>query len=85
LHFGSFARPLSKATWDIVHLLATALRQAGPDRARLRAALAQVGGEIPPHEGATGRIGFTANGDLMQETVDLAVVRGGRLVRVATR
>jgi branched-chain amino acid transport system substrate-binding protein len=73
------------ATWDIVHLLATALRQAGPDRARLRAALAQVGSEIPPHEGATGRIGFTPEGDLLQGSVDLAVVRGGRLVRVAPR
>ncbi len=73
------------ATWDIVHLLATVLRQAGPDRARLRAALAQVGSSLPPHEGATGRIAFTPEGDLLQETVDLAVVRGGRLVRVAPR
>ncbi len=73
------------ATWDIIHLLAGALRVSGPDRARLRATLADLGNGTPAHEGATGSIGFTPQGNLLSEAVDLAVVRNGRVVRAEPR
>lgn len=70
------------ATYDVVHMIASALRGSGADRSRLLAALTQIGSGTPAHEGATGSIGFTADGDLASEVVDLAVVRSGRLVRL---
>ncbi len=73
------------ATYDIVSLLASAIREAGTDRQRLRAALAAIGRTAAPLEGVTGRIQFTEQGDLAGRTVGIAVVRAGRLERVATR
>lgn len=66
--------------YDIVHLLARALRATTPDRARLRDYLAGVGTDTEPFEGVTGRIAFDAHGDVPNKDVVIGVVRGGRLV-----
>lgn len=73
------------ASYDIVHLLATAIREVGADRQRLRAALAEVGNSSAAHDGVTGRIQFSDQGDLAGRSVGIAVVRNGRLERVETR
>lgn len=49
--------------YDAVHLIARAVRAAGPDRERIREYLAGVGTEHPAHRGASGDIGFDGNGD----------------------
>lgn len=67
------------AAYDIVHLLARAIRAVGTDRRRLRDYLTTVGGSTPPFEGVTGRIAFDANGDVPDKTVVIGVVRDGRL------
>jgi branched-chain amino acid transport system substrate-binding protein len=68
------------ATYDIVHLLARALAETGPQRGRLRAYLAGVGTEYPSFEGVTGRIVFDEHGDVPNKAVVVGVVRDGRLV-----
>jgi len=73
------------ASYDIVHLLAVAIREVGTDRQRLRAAIAAVGQTTASYEGVTGTIGFTDQGDLAGRSVGIAVVRGGRLERVVIR
>lgn len=73
------------ASYDIVHLLAATIREVGTDRQRLRAALAAVGKTSAAHEGVTGTIQFTDQGDLAGRSVGIAVIRSGRLERVDTR
>ncbi|HEX9704837.1 MAG TPA: ABC transporter substrate-binding protein [Gemmatimonadales bacterium] len=66
--------------YDIVGLLALALRDAGPDRRAVRDYLAGVGTEHPPFEGVTGSIAFDERGDVAARTAVIGVVRSGRLV-----
>lgn len=73
------------ASYDIVHLMAAAIREAGTDRQRVRAALAAVGRTSPGLDGVTGQIRFSDQGDLASRSVGIAVVRNGRLERVGTR
>ena len=73
------------ATYDIVYLLAAAIREVGTDRQRVRAALSAVGRSTPALDGVTGPIQFSDQGDLAGRSVGIAVVRGGRLERVGTR
>jgi branched-chain amino acid transport system substrate-binding protein len=68
--------------YDIVYLLARAIREVGPDRTRIRDYLAGVGSRTPPFEGVTGRIVFDDRGDVPDKEVVIGVVRGGRLVTV---
>lgn len=49
--------------YDAVHLIANAVRAAGPDRERIREYLAGVGTVRPAHRGASGDIWFDVNGD----------------------
>lgn len=66
--------------YDIVRLLARALRAVGPDRARLRDYLAGVGTKTPAFEGVTGRIAFDEHGDVPDKDVVIGVVHNGALV-----
>jgi len=71
--------------YDIVHLLARAIRAVGPDRAKLRDYLAGVGSATAAYDGVTGRIAFDAQGDVPGKKVVIGVARGGRLVSAEDR
>jgi branched-chain amino acid transport system substrate-binding protein len=66
--------------YDIIHLLAEALKEVGPNRERLRDYVAGIGISRPPFSGVTGAISFDANGDVPTKPVVVGVVRGNRLV-----
>jgi len=67
-------------TYDIVHLLATVLRDAGPQRRAVRDRVARVGRDLAPFEGVTGRIAFDDRGDVPTKSVVIGTVREGRVV-----
>lgn len=69
--------------YDILHLLARAIADAGPDRRGIRDYLARVGRGKPTFEGVTGTIAFDGKGDVPGKTVAIGVVQGGRLVTQA--
>jgi len=73
------------ATYDAVRLLAKVIKEAGPDRRRIRDVLAAVGQTAPPYEGVVGTIAFDRNGDVPQLAVQIGVVRNGRLVSAEAR
>ena len=65
--------------FDILFLLARAIRDVGTDRAAIRDYIAQVGRGRPAFEGVTGTIAFDSLGDVPAKPVVIGVVRGGRL------
>ena len=67
-------------TYDILHLLAQAMKTVGPDRGRIRDYLARVGRDIEPFEGVTGPIAFDENGDVPEKDVVIGVISDGRLI-----
>jgi branched-chain amino acid transport system substrate-binding protein len=69
-------------TYDIVYLLAAAIRRAGTDREALRDYVATIGAEggAPPHPGVSGAIAFDSAGDVKNKPVTVGVVRAGQLV-----
>lgn len=75
-------------TYDIVYMLARALREVGTDRRDLRDYVARIGTgsdrATAPYEGVSGRIAFNEDGDVVQKPIAIGVVRSGRLV-TATR
>ena len=73
------------ATYDAVRLLGQVIARAGPDRRRVRDALAEVGRTAPPYEGVVGTIAFDRNGDVPQLAVQIGVVHDGRLVSAEAR
>ncbi|MGH7607580.1 MAG: ABC transporter substrate-binding protein, partial [Gemmatimonadales bacterium] len=72
------------ASYDIVHLLARLLEDAGVDRVALRDRLARVGRDLPAYEGVTGTIAFDGRGDVPAKPVVIGVVQGGRIVTVVS-
>jgi branched-chain amino acid transport system substrate-binding protein len=66
------------ATYDAIHLLARVIQEAGPGRAAIRAALAEVGRASAPHEGVAGRIAFDSLGDVTGRPVFITVIREGQ-------
>jgi branched-chain amino acid transport system substrate-binding protein len=62
-------------TYDATRLLVEAIRQAGPDRARVRAALAH----LSPWPGIAGVIHFDGTGQNTRADLRLATLRNGRL------
>ncbi|HEX6909859.1 MAG TPA: ABC transporter substrate-binding protein [Longimicrobium sp.] len=68
--------------YDIVHLLARAIEEAGTDRQALRDYVARIGLEdgVPAHPGVSGVIAFDTAGDVRNKPVTVGVVRGGQLV-----
>lgn len=69
--------------YDAVHLIAEAIRDAGPGREAIRDALARLGHGRPAYEGITGHVTFDDQGDVPEKAVYVGVVRGGRLVLAA--
>src|SRR3989454_1222596 len=67
-------------TYDIVHLLASVLMDAGPNRGAIRDRLARVGSDRPAFDGVTGRIAFDAHGDVPAKSVVIGTVRDGQLI-----
>jgi branched-chain amino acid transport system substrate-binding protein len=67
-------------SYDIVHLLARAIAEAGADRAKIRDYLAGVGTATPAFDGVTGPIAFDENGDVPAKDVVIGIVRNGALV-----
>src|SRR5208282_1001935 len=65
---GTIAAPAAAQAYDAVRVLATALRRSGPNRARLRDALAK----LSPYAGASGVISFDPAGN---DLSDVTVVR----------
>ena len=66
--------------YDVIMLLAQAIKQVGASRGAIRGYLASVGRVRPAYEGVTGRIAFDSAGDVPDKPVLIAVVRGGRLM-----
>jgi branched-chain amino acid transport system substrate-binding protein len=73
------------AAYDIVHLLAQVMADAGIRRDAVRDRLARIGGDLPAYEGVTGTIAFDGRGDVPAKPVVIGVVRGGRLITEAAR
>jgi branched-chain amino acid transport system substrate-binding protein len=71
--------------YDIVHLLARVLEDAGTDRRAIRDRLARTGMDLPAYEGVTGLIAFDARGDVPTKPVVIGVVRNGRLITEAAQ
>jgi len=67
-------------TYDIVYLLASVLRDTGPNRRAVRDRLARVGSDLRAFEGVTGRIAFDAHGDVPAKSVVIGTVREGQLI-----
>src|SRR6266550_2503816 len=68
------------AAYDIVHLLASVLRESGVDRRAVRDRLARIGSDLPAFEGVTGTIAFDSHGDVPSKQVVIGVVREGQLI-----
>lgn len=68
--------------YDIVYLLADAMREQGVSRAAIREYLEKVGrpNGVSPFQGVSGDISFDENGDVVKKPVVIGVVRGGELV-----
>ena len=62
----------SALTYDAVMVLAEAIRKAGPDRAKIRDALAATSG----YEGVTGKFRFDENRNPVKDFVKVQVVGG---------
>lgn len=87
---GSYTRVYGKrmptesaaGAYDIVKLLADAIKAAGTDRTDIRDFLSGVGTRIRPFEGVTGRIAFDSEGDAFGKNVVIGVVRDGKLMTI---
>ena len=67
--------------YDLVYLLAAAIKDGGASRQQIRDYLAGVGTRRPAFIGrATGKIAFDANGDALGREVTVGVVRQRKLV-----
>jgi branched-chain amino acid transport system substrate-binding protein len=67
--------------YDLMYLLADAIKNAGASREAIRDYLAQVGRSRPAFNGtATGKIAFDENGDVVGRDVMIGVVRDRKLV-----
>jgi branched-chain amino acid transport system substrate-binding protein len=66
--------------YDIVYLLAQAIKEGGASRADIRDYLANITREHPFAGKATGPIAFDRNGDAVGREVTVGVVRAGKLV-----
>ena len=72
--------PADAMSHDALMILAAAVRDAGPDRAAIRAYLEALGRTRPPYRGITGEITFLPN---RPPRLVMARLDAGRLVRVA--
>ena len=64
-------------TYDAIYLLRDIIARVGPDRTRIRNALATLGTTDAPFEGVLGTIALDSNGDVINPTVHVSIVHGG--------
>jgi branched-chain amino acid transport system substrate-binding protein len=79
-HDGALPDHRGAMAYDVVHLLARAIEEAGTDRRALRDYVARIGNGVDPFEGVSGTIAFDENGDVKDKPPALGIVRGGQLV-----
>lgn len=86
-HGGRLPDHRGAMAYDVMYLLADALREVGPDRRRIRDHVAAVGagGAATGHPGVSGVIRFDENGDVVEKPVSVGVVRSGELVTAAAQ
>ncbi|HWA40507.1 MAG TPA: branched-chain amino acid ABC transporter substrate-binding protein, partial [Gemmatimonadales bacterium] len=72
--------PRGAGAYDIIHILARAIAEVGPDRVEIVRYLDGVGSASPAYDGVTGRIVFDSAGDARDKSVAIGVVRGRALV-----
>ncbi len=84
-HGGQRPDQTAAGSYDIVHLLANAFENRGPNRASVRRYLSGVGTVTEPFEGATGSIAFDADGNVRRISVDVGLVREGTIVPLPER
>ena len=70
------------AAYDAVYLLRDIIAASGVNRRAITAALATLGGDIPPYQGVTGILAYDGQGDLARMPVLIGVVRDGAVVQV---
>lgn len=70
-------------TYDAVMLVADAARQAGFDRAKLRAYLETVGNSREPYRGVSGLIAFDEQGDPREKSYAVGRIAGSRIELVS--
>jgi branched-chain amino acid transport system substrate-binding protein len=73
--FGSVPDQRAALSYDAAMLIGAAVGAVGPDRAKVRDWLEQVGRTNTPHEGVAGRIAFDPNHDAVAKPVIVATVR----------
>ena len=81
--YGEDPDPYAALAYDAARLLVEAAREAGPQRAKIRAYLADVGRAHPPMTGATGPIRFDENGDVVGKPFAVGRIAGGRIELVS--
>ncbi len=64
-------------TYDAIHLLRDIIARVGTDRTRIRDALAALGTTDAAFEGVLGTVALDANGDVINPTVYVSIVRDG--------
>jgi branched-chain amino acid transport system substrate-binding protein len=67
-------------TYDIIYMLADAVRAAGADRTAIRDYLLSIGTSREAFEGVTGTIAFDEHGDVPSKDVLIGVVSNGTLL-----
>jgi branched-chain amino acid transport system substrate-binding protein len=70
------------ASYDAVYLLRDMIKARGATRRDIREALADLGDELPPHQGVTGVLAFDGRGDLARMPVLISVIRNGAVALV---
>lgn len=73
------------ATYDALYLLRDVLRSGATTRRAIEAALASLGDDLPPHQGATGVLGHDGLGDLARMPVLIGRAGGGTVQLVERR
>jgi branched-chain amino acid transport system substrate-binding protein len=72
--YGSEPSQQSALSYDAAMIIGRAAIAVGGDRHRIRDWVASVGGNAPPHEGATGTIRFNSRGDAVGKAVYIGEV-----------
>lgn len=74
--YGDAPDAYAALAYDAVRLVTQAMREVGPDRARIRDYLEEVGSERPAFVGVSGAIAFDEHGDPIEKSVGVGRIRG---------
>lgn len=73
--FGADPDHRAALAYDAAMLIGRAAHSVGPDRTRIRDAVARIGRQDAAYQGATGTIAFDENGDVVDKPIFIAEVR----------